>query len=198
MCSDPADKAALRARFRRLRRETPPSVRAVRDAAIADRLRSLAEYRRCGTLLIYVSKPDEVATDALIESAWADGKTVGVPRSAPDGTMVFCRITCWTELQPGAFGVREPVGACPQLIPDETALCVVPGLCFDRFGCRVGYGKGYYDRFLRQFPGKTVGLCPAEALEQRIPPSPTDCPVQQIVTEQEVRRASGSSREVRQ
>ncbi len=198
MCPDPADKSALRARFRRLRRETPPEVCRARDAAIAERVRSLAEYRHCTALLIYVSKPDEVATDALIESAWADGKTVAVPRSAPDGTMVFCRITDWAELRPGTFGVREPQDACPPVVPDARALCVVPGLCFDGFGCRVGYGKGYYDRFLQHFPGQTVGLCPAAALVQRIPATPTDWPVQQIVTEQEVRRASGSSKEVRQ
>lgn len=195
MSGETADKSMLRAFFRDLRRQTPPSVRQPRDATIRNRVRALAEYRDCGTLLVYVSKSDEVATDTLIASAWADGKTVAAPRSAPDGTMRFYRIYRWSDLRPGAFGVREPSDACAPVFPDDTALCVVPGMCFDRQGYRVGYGKGYYDRFLRQFPGKTVGLCPAAALVPQIPAEPTDQPVQQIVTEQEVCRVSGSSKE---
>lgn len=190
-----AEKNALRARFRRERTRMKPAEQLVRDADIVSRLLTLPEYRRCTVLLTYVALPDEVSTDALIQAAWANGKIVAVPRCNPDSTMTFYRIDRWDQLSPGTFGVREPKAECVQVEATPDSVCVVPGLCFDVSGNRLGYGKGFYDRFLQTFPGKRIGLCPASAVVLRLPVETRDQPVQIIVTEQYVRRTTGQGKE---
>ena len=74
--------------------------------------------------------------------------------------MEFYEIHSLFELQPGTFGVLEPVPENSRLVQEETeGLCIVPGLSFDAEGYRLGYGKGYYDRFLSRFSGTTAGVC---------------------------------------
>ena len=92
------------------------------------------------------------------------------------------------ELESGSFGVREPSLAAPQynMDLDGQALCLVPGLCFDNKGYRLGYGKGYYDRFLAKFRGVTLGLCYNDFLQDCLPVGDYDLPVQQIATENRV------------
>ena len=92
------------------------------------------------------------------------------------------------ELESGSFGVREPSLAAPQynMDLDGQALCLVPGLCFDNKGYRLGYGKGYYDRFLARFRGVTLGLCYNDFLQDCLPVGDYDLPVQQIATEDRV------------
>ena len=184
------DKQALRAHFKQQRALVAQEKQAERDAEILSRLLVLPEYRHCKTVFTYVSKRGEVATESLIQAAWASGKQVAVPRcNAQNGEMQFYQITSWNDLQKGKFGLREPNNACLLADPSQTdALCIVPGLCFDANGYRIGYGGGYYDRFLPQFAGKTVGLCPAAAVVLRVPRESTDQAVHMIITEQFVRK----------
>lgn len=181
------EKEAFRKHFREMRERILPEEQLLRDADIGSRLLMTPEYRKCGALLLYVSKPREVSTIGLIQAAWANGKTVAVPRTDGDN-LRFYRITGWADLEPGAFGISEPISSCIEYIPCETDLCVIPGLGFDVSGYRIGYGKGYYDRWLAHYPGKSAGLCPIASLVLRLPAEPTDQQVQMIVTEQYVRR----------
>ncbi|MDD6174436.1 MAG: 5-formyltetrahydrofolate cyclo-ligase [Firmicutes bacterium] len=180
------EKERLRAQNRQLRERLSPEEKLQQDLRIAARLLSLPQYRSCDTLFVYVSKPPlEVDTSYLIQAGWAQGKFVAAPRCVP-GTreMQFYLIERPQNLAPGSFGVREPVPErCPAAQATKRSLCVVPGISFDQAGYRLGYGKGYYDRFLAGFPGKTVGICYEENLLAVLPHGRFDRPVDWIITE---------------
>ena len=97
--------------------------------------------------------------------------------------MAFFQVRSREDLAPGRFGLWEPKPGCPPWEGGPEAPCLVPGLSFDREGYRLGYGKGYYDRFLAAFPGKAVGLCYEELILPRLPRSPLDQRVGWLVTE---------------
>lgn len=132
-------------------------------------------YSNADILLCYASLDDEIPTDAVIEKAFSDGKKVYLPACKnADGEMDFYEISSFNELVSGFFGVREPnLERCKnRLFPgncSENTVCVVPGLAFDKNGFRLGYGKGYYDRFLSGYSGISVGFCYAELLFDSIP-----------------------------
>lgn len=183
-------KMNLRARFRRFRERLDARRKLILDAAIQCRLLSLAEYARAETVFAYVSKPIEVDTIALIEAAWANRKRVAVPRCIPETFgMEFYYITSFSDLQPGSFGVLEPAAErCSPVPPGTPGLCIVPGLGFDTQGYRLGYGKGYYDRFLSGFQGRTVGICYSGCVQWNLPHGYYDRPVDLLITEKYLRR----------
>lgn len=183
------EKERLRAQNRALREQIPPEEKQRRDLLICKRLLSMPQYRACDSLFVYVSKPPlEVGTEYLIQAAWTHDKIAAAPRCI-SGTreMCFYVITRPEDLAAGAFGVREPVPErCRKAKATQHSLCVVPGISFDPAGYRLGYGKGYYDRFLAGFPGKTVGICYQENLLPILPHGRFDRPVDWIVTEKSV------------
>ncbi len=112
-----------------------------------------------------------------------EGKQVAAPHCVP-GTrkMAFYWFKGPDDLIKGSFGLWEPdPNRCVLATADETTLCLVPGLAFDRDGYRLGFGKGYYDRFLPTFPGHTVGLCYEECLLGQVPRAPWDQHVDQLI-----------------
>lgn len=142
-------KNELRDKMKRFRREMPPLVKQKKDMAIRRGVQSLKQYQACQTLLTFVSTDIEVDTRGLIGQALRDGKRVAVPYCV-DGTrqMDFYYIQSMKDLAPRTFGVLEPlVERCQKWSDDQNSICLVPGLAFDRHGFRLGYGKGYYDRF---------------------------------------------------
>ena len=178
-------KTGLRARYKELRRAMPPEQKDAADRRIADRLSRLGCYRRCSTLLTYVSSPIEVGTREIIARALADGKRVAVPRCVP-GTreMEFYLIESCDDLEPGAFGILEPRPSPERLLSEwKGCLCVVPALACDRKGYRLGYGGGYYDRFLRNFPGVKALILYKKCLVEHIWHGRYDVAVDLIVTE---------------
>lgn len=189
-------KTALREKYKQWRRELPSEEKEAADRIIAQRVVKLWQYRENDTLLIYVSTAIEVDTGRLIEQAWQDGKRVAVPRCVP-GTreMKFYYITDRTQLEPGTFGVLEPVPQrCEEMTNWERGLCVVPALSYDWQGFRLGYGKGYYDRFLSRFSGCMIGICYAACVQRSLPHGYYDKPVELLVTERYLRRTAGRKR----
>ena len=189
-------KAGMRERYKALRRAMTPQEKARADHAIAQRVASLWQYRRCQTVLTYVSTDIEVDTHAIIRRALQDGKRVAVPRCVP-GTrnMEFYLIRDLQELSPGTFGVLEPPPNPKFLLPRETdGLCLVPALCYDWKGFRLGYGKGYYDRYLAGFRGRLVGLCYSSCVRPRLPHGRFDRPVELLVTDRFLRRTEDAKK----
>ena len=183
-------KTELRQKYRSLRQAMPPEIKEQKDAAIAAQVRRLWQYQRNNILLIYVSTPIEVDTFRIIRQAMADGKRVAVPRCVPDTrNMEFYYIDSTDELSPGMFGVLEPA-ADPERIYKESdgGLCIVPAFSYDWRGYRLGYGKGYYDRFLSRFEGNMVGICYSECVQRSLPHGRYDRPVELLVTESYLRR----------
>ena len=158
------------------------------DRKIANKLIGLWTFREADTLLAYMSTDIEVDTRYLIERAWELGKKVAVPRCVP-GTrnMVFYYITSFDDLENGAFGVREPiVSQCRPVSDFETGICVVPALVFDKKCFRLGYGKGYYDRFLAAFKGTAVGICYEACSKDSIPRGKYDKCLDLFITENRI------------
>lgn len=183
-------KSELRQKYRSLRQAMPQEIKEQKDAAIAAQVRRLWQYQRNAILLIYVSTPIEVDTFRIIRQAIEDGKRVAVPRCVPDTrNMEFYYIQSTDELEPGMFGVLEPK-ADPENLYKETegGLCIVPAFSYDWSGYRLGYGKGYYDRFLSRFDGNMVGICYSDCVQKSLPHGRYDRPVELLVTESYLRR----------
>lgn len=158
------------------------------DKRIADLLFESEFYKKADTILTYVSLCDEVETDGIIRTALADSKKVAVPYCVDDnGHMDFYLINSMDDLVQGSFGVREPdINKCKRLEIYENSMIIVPALCFDINGYRLGYGKGYYDRFLQNYPFISVGLCYNSLVKTEVPTDAYDQKVNYIITEDRI------------
>lgn len=185
-----ADKSVQRRLFREKRRllMNDGERKAALDREIQSRLILSPAFRRADTVLTYVAREDEIATSMIIFAALANHKTVAVPRCEDDGVMRFYRIAQPRDLMEGSYGIREPKPGCEPVDPGANALCVCPCLCCDMNGYRLGFGKGYYDRFLSTFDGASAALCYADALLPELAHEAHDIPVGMIVTDQFIRR----------
>ena len=183
-------KTELRQKYRSLRQSMPQEIKEQKDVAIAAQVRRLWQYQRNNVLLIYVSTSIEVDTFRIIRHALEDGKRVAVPRCVPDTrNMDFYYIDATDELSTGMFGVLEPDANPERLYKEsEGGLCIVPAFSYDWRGYRLGYGKGYYDRFLSRFEGNMVGICYSECVQRSLPHGRFDRPVELLVTESYLRR----------
>ena len=178
-------KQALRAKYKKLRQNCPPEVKRRLDEKLTESFLSLNEYKSCETLFTFVSSPIECDTRKIIERALADGKKAAVPKCVSRfGNMRFYYINSLDDLAGGMYGILEPdESRCKPADSYENALCIVPGLCFDYRHYRVGFGKGYYDRFLEQFSGVSVGICYSKYIECEIPRGAFDRNTDILVTE---------------
>lgn len=180
-------KMALRDEALAFRRSIPSSKREQADARILAHLLKLPAYLSANTMFAYLSFGAEVDTHGVIEAAWADGKTVALPRCVSSRKMRWFRVSDLRDLEKGPLGVLEPrvdEGAEVAFVECERAIAVVPGLLFDGDGYRLGYGGGYYDAFLAGFPGTSVGLCRrAQLKEAPLPRGCHDLPVDIVVTD---------------
>lgn len=183
-------KTELRQKYRSLRQNMSQEIKDRYDEAIADQVMRLWQYKRQSVLLIYVSTPIEVDTLRIIQCALNDGKRVAVPRCIPNTrNMEFYYIRSLQDLEPGSFGVLEPNPNPANLYKEsEGGLCIVPAFSYDWRGFRLGYGKGYYDRFLSRFEGNMVGICYSECVQRSLPHGRFDRPVELLVTEKYLRR----------
>ena len=178
------DKKALRALLRQQRREMSPDVKKAADDAIAEIVIGSELYRSAEQLLVYVSSDIEVGTYAVIAQAFDDGKPVFAPRCI-SGTneMFFFRILSFDDLESGHFGIPEPKLKCGPYRPSGRDLCITPALAFDNDGYRLGFGKGFYDRFLRDFSGDKLGICYDSFIKESVFRDSFDVPVDMIITE---------------
>ncbi|MCI8600398.1 MAG: 5-formyltetrahydrofolate cyclo-ligase [Oscillospiraceae bacterium] len=183
-------KKGLREGFKAARRAMVPDEQQKKDRRILERVCQLPEYRQAALVLTYVSTAIEVDTRALIERALAEGKQVAVPRCTPGKIdMKFYLIRGLSELSPGAFGVLEPNPEKSRELKNfKQSLCILPGLGFDLAGYRLGYGKGYYDRFLARYSGKRVGVCYNSCVRALLPHGRYDKSADVLVTEKFVKR----------
>lgn len=166
------DKDSLRQEMLGRRREMREEEIAAASDDLARQLFAHPLYRAAKTLYVYLSANQEVRTDEIIRQARQDGKRVAAPRVCGD-ELRFIFLDESVRLQAGSFDILEPVEG--QEADDPTALVLLPGLAFDRLGRRLGYGGGYYDRFLaRETEHLTLALCYGFQLVDELPAEPHD------------------------
>ena len=118
------------------------------SAKVCDMLCAEQVYKKAKVIYPYLAYNQEIITDTLIERAWADGKSVAVPKCYEDNRMEFHRISSFNDTEPGMFDIPEPKHG--DIIEDSDVLIIMPGLAFDGNFNRIGYGGGYYDRYLER------------------------------------------------
>ena len=169
------EKQQLRRYYREARRTLSSDEKRFIDCKISDNLLKSDLYRDAACIFCYVSTGDEIGTAAILEQALTDGKTLCVPR-----------IFSLDELKSGAYGIPEPSSGAPEIPPDGISLVIVPALSCDRNGYRLGYGGGYYDRFLARTRAVAAALCAESRLTDELPREPFDLPCNYIITERQV------------
>lgn len=186
----PNAKREIRARIIAQREALPAALRREWGAAITGRLLGLEGYRAARMIAAYASFRAEFDTAAFLAAALAAGKRVALPRVAAGRELLeFCLIEDPVrDLAPGTWGIPEPAGDC-QPLPEGAAvdLVLAPGVAFTRHGDRLGYGRGYFDRFLATLPGHALIVAAAYSIQLlgKLPVEPHDRRVALLVTERE-------------
>ena len=163
--------------------------RSVLDDRITQKLLATSEYAEATTVLTYVSVSSEVSTRMFIERALRDGKTVAVPRCLPGHCLEFVAIASLEQLVAAPFNLLEPAKELPAVTEDQknNSICIVPALLVDTKGYRLGYGAGFYDRFLSTYPGKKICLAYQQNLSRTmLPHTAFDVAVDVVITESDV------------
>lgn len=182
-----SDKKQIRAKYKAARSSMSKEDVMLKSSRIKQLLFSLPEFQTAKTVCFYIATKNEVQTENVIRDAIKLGKRVLVPIVEMDRTLVMSRLFDYDkELEPGAFGILEPKSTCRRIVPiSEAELIIVPGVVFDLDGNRLGYGGGYYDRFLSSAKTNTrfVGLAYECQVVDKLPHGLGDVPVHKIVTE---------------
>lgn len=170
------EKAALRRQVREQAAQIPEGVRNAQDNALFKTFLGLEPVKNGKTVLVYWGVEPEPQTTGLISALLAYGKQVALPVCRADGTME-ARLYRGGRLVRNRYGIPEPGEDCPTVAREALDVILVPALCYDRNGFRLGRGKGYYDRFLAGYTGVTVGMCYRELVQEAVPREEHDLPV---------------------
>ncbi|WP_241657105.1 5-formyltetrahydrofolate cyclo-ligase [Halobacillus salinus] len=143
------------------------------------------------TIGVTISRGFEWDTKHIIESGWEQGKQMVVPKCNPEEkSMQFYRLNDFQQLETVYFGLQEPKPSATEAVsPDQIDLLLVPGLLFNTNGYRLGFGGGYYDRFLANFKGNTIMVASQQQKCESIPVEAFDRPVQYVLTEEGMKQS---------
>lgn len=185
-----AQKDALRSRIRAWRKSLDADFISREGEALQSQLLQSAIWQKGGTVALYVSLPGEAPTGRILERAWADGREVLLPRLRPGKTGIMDFVPCSGagQLRPGPMGLLEPDASIPGLEAADPAFApdfiLIPGMAFDLFGRRLGYGAGYYDRYLENArPCPLVGFCFSAQIVPQVPAQDWDQKMNFLCTE---------------
>lgn len=153
------------------------------DETLLRRFLALPWTAEADTLLLFYGVGTEPDTGRLLPELWRLGKRVCLPKCLPGRAMESRPVRSGEDLRPGVFGIPEPLDACPAVDKGDIDLILVPALCYDRSCHRLGQGGGYYDRYLADYGGRTVGLCRECLLQDELPVEEHDRGVDLVLTE---------------
>ena len=172
------NKELLREKYKLIRKSI--TEKNIKDNIIYNKVINDDVVKRCSTILIYVSFKDEVDTLKLIKF-FLQNKRVAVPK-IENNNMNFYYIKSLEELKSGYFGILEPVSN--NLVTDfSNCVCITPGICFDLNGNRIGYGKGFCDKFFNEIDIYKIGLCYKKCLVREIDVNNFDKRVEKVITD---------------
>lgn len=174
------DKAALRRQIREQKRAMTEEQINAASARLGELFAATEQYRNAKTIYGYLPYNQEVRTVPMLEQALKDGKRVAVPKVYGE-EMKFIYMTDLTQIEKGYAGIPEPVADAP-VADDPAALVLMPGLAFTKSGDRMGYGGGFYDKFLAAEPSHpTVALCYGFQMVDQLPTEQYDIPVDLVL-----------------
>lgn len=153
------------------------------DERIFRRVISLPEYGQADTVFCFVGTHTEIDTVPILKDAWKRGKRVCVPKCIGKGMMNACQISGMDDLQVGSYGILEPGEDAQVILPGEIDLALVPCLSSSRDGKRLGYGGGYYDRYLSQVTALKAVLCRSRMMRESIPVDRYDVQMDMVICE---------------
>ena len=175
-------KAELRKQVLQEMKAIPRTQKVTMDLALTERLLQHPFYQEAKIIATYLSFPHEFQTQELIEQALKDGKKVLIPKTYPKGRMDFV-VYNPQQLVKTSFGLLEPQGDLEVVDASQIDLIHVPGLAFTMEGYRIGYGGGYYDRYLKHFTGHTLSTVYPCQIRDFIPED-HDVPVQEVLIDE--------------
>lgn len=185
-----SQKNKLRYEFLKKRDKIEPFLRYTYSNMILSTIKNLKEYKDSKIVMFYLSYGSEVVTDMMINEVLLDGKEVVVPviQNPGDGIMTAVKINKLEDCIEKVYGIRQPDFDENDVVSrKEINLIFVPGIVFDINGYRIGYGKGYYDRWLKGTDiSKRIGIAFEVQLVEKIPKGKYDLPVGKILTENRV------------
>lgn len=180
-------KKELRQKYRALRDSFGEEFIQKTSESACQNLININEFINADTVLLYHPTKNEISPLPLFELCLKMGKTVAFPVcKTENSTLIYKKISKLDDLSPSTFGLLEPTEDCEEIHCSKNTICIVPALLFSREGHRIGYGKGFYDRFLANFEGTSVGFSYSLTLCDEIPEDKYDIPLNMIVTESEV------------
>lgn len=180
------EKRALRRTYSSLRQAISRNNGKQAATAICRNFTSSMAYRHSDTVLLYYSIKSEVDTQALIDEVLASDKRLALPVCRDNGEMIFKYINSRDDLTKGFFSALEPKEDCEEFRGAKHAICVIPAIVFDKKGYRIGYGKGYYDRYLTDPSIVKVGFIYHELFVDTLPKGRFDLSCDLVITEKGV------------
>jgi len=188
----------MRDEYKQRRLQMSMDERQRRDEAICRAAEGLISFRHAEFVLLYAATQGEIDVTALAEAAFRKGKTVLFPRcDKKTHTMKYHSVKSLDELVPDSYGICEPPEENPIYdVENEkgSAVCFVPGLVYDKCGYRLGYGKGFYDRYLSAFSGGTIGVVYSDYILNEVPRGRFDVSVDVLLTEKGVKMTKDSKK----
>lgn len=175
----------LRLLIRRKRQAVSAIQVAEMSLRICEKVVALPEYIRARRVLCYHALPDEVQTNGLLREIQRSGRALYLPVTRPDGSMDAVHITDSSQIRVNRLGIPEPTEG-EVLPPDQLDLVLAPGIAFDPAGNRLGFGKGYFDRFLQFCRCPVIGLAYGLQMVESIEAKPHDIPMDKIITEDRI------------
>ena len=184
-------KNQLRQQYKQIRNRLTADQVISYSASIARQLFATDLWQQSSTVMLYLSFQNEVATEAIYQRGWQDGKTMLLPICAPEsGLMEMSVITSFDQLEPNRYGIGELPEHLQQIIaPEQIDVCLIPGIAFDHAGTRLGFGAGYYDRYLPRVnpSAKRIALAyECQMHSETLPRDAYDLPMQYILTERKL------------
>lgn len=180
------NKAQLRKKYSDIRKSISDNNKQILDNKIAENFLNSRNYKECNNLLVYISIEIEISTKEIIRTAFKE-KNVYCPKCCENEiAMDFYSISSFKDLAKGKYGILEPFNLNKKFCDLNNTVCIVPALAYDLMGYRLGFGKGYYDRFLADFKGIKIGLGYEKCICSQLPVDKNDINVNKLITEDRI------------
>ncbi len=180
-----ARKSETRAKLKQIRASIPAEMRTIYSEAITRNLLSLAEIQTARTIFLFISYGNEVHTHELLKYFLNQGKILAVPKILPTKTMIAVPFSRWEDLTPGELGILTPLGEIPYA--GDFDVVITPGLGFTPAGHRIGYGRGYYDKWFASHKlNHKIAITFEEQIMDKLPVDDYDVMIDMIVTEKRI------------